>query len=67
MPKVTVYYFTGYHIATDQMLQSKRMATSETIKRFNYIILTETAKEVDTSELDDNGLYPKKVKDLGNS
>jgi hypothetical protein len=32
MPKITVYYFTGYHIATDQIIRSKRMATLETIK-----------------------------------
>lgn len=60
MPKTTVYYFIGYDIATDQMIRSKRMATRERIKRFNCSPLNQTAKEVDTSELDDNGLYPKK-------
>jgi hypothetical protein len=64
MPKITVYYFTGYDIATDQMIRSKRMATRERIKRFNCSPLNQTAKEVDTSELDDNGLYPKKESDL---
>jgi hypothetical protein len=49
MPKITVYYFTSYNIVTDQMIRSKRMATLETIKRFNYTPLMETAKEVDTS------------------
>ena len=60
MPKTTVYYFIGYDIATDQMIRSKRMATRERIKSFNYSPLNQTAKEVDTSELDDNGFYPKK-------
>jgi hypothetical protein len=60
MPKTTVYYFIGYDIATDKMIRSKRMATRERIKRFNFSPLNETAIEVDTSELDDNGFYPKK-------
>jgi hypothetical protein len=60
MPKTTVYYFIGYDIATDQMIRSKRMASRETIRRFNYKPLNHTAKEVNTSELDDNGFYPKK-------
>jgi hypothetical protein len=60
MPKTTVYYFIGYDIANDQMIRSKRMATRERIKRFNCSPLNDTAKEVDTSELDDNGFYPKK-------
>ena len=60
MPKITVYYFIGYDIATDQMIRSKRMATREKIKSFGCSPLNQTAKEVDTSELDDNGFYPKK-------
>jgi len=60
MPKITVYYFTSYDIVTDQIIRSKRMASRETIRKFNYTPLNHTAKEVDTSELDDNGFYPKK-------
>ncbi|MGC9976190.1 MAG: hypothetical protein ABSC57_05670, partial [Syntrophales bacterium] len=60
MPKVTVYYFTDYNIVTDQIIRSKRMATFVWVKSLNYMPLMETAKEVDTSELDDDGLYPKK-------
>ena len=60
MPKITVYYFTGYDIVTDQIIRSKRMASRERIRRFNCSPLNHTAKEVDTSELDDNGFYPKK-------
>jgi hypothetical protein len=65
MQKVTVYYFTGYHIATDEIICPKRMATLETIQRFNCTPLMDTAKEVDVSEVDDNGRYPKKENDSG--
>lgn len=60
MQKITVYYFTDYHIITDNVIRSHRMATLDAIKRFDGTPLIETAKEVDPSELDDNGLYPKK-------
>jgi hypothetical protein len=60
MPKVTVYCFTGYHINTDQTINSKHMATLEAIKKSSGVPLMETAKEVDASELDGNGFYPKK-------
>ena len=63
MSKITVYYFTGYKITPDQIIHSKRMATVETIKRFNCTPIMETAKEVDSSELDDNECYPKKESD----
>ena len=61
MPMITVYYFTGYDIATDKVIRSKRMATLETIREYKCTPLKETAKEVNTSELDDNGRYPKKA------
>ena len=38
---------------------AKRMATSAAIKRFNGAPLEGTAKEVDISEIDDDGHYPK--------
>jgi hypothetical protein len=60
MAKVTVYYFQGYQIATDEMIISKRMATLEAIKRFCCAPLMDTAKAVDTSEVDEDGRYPKK-------
>jgi hypothetical protein len=60
MPKATVYYFTGYNIVTDEIIRSKRMATLETIERFRCAPLMDTAREVDVSELDDSGRYPKK-------
>jgi hypothetical protein len=60
MPRITVYYFTDYRITTDQIIRSKRMASLKFIKSYNFSPLMKTAKEVDTSELDDNGFYPKK-------
>lgn len=66
MQKVAVYFFTGYQISTDRILRSKRMATLEAIKNFGCVPLMDTAKEVFTHELDDNGLYPKKKTDLNN-
>ncbi|MGD0489110.1 MAG: hypothetical protein ABSB94_18225 [Syntrophorhabdales bacterium] len=58
MSKVTVYYFKGYDIISDQMLRSKRMATLEWIKENPcFGALVETAKEIDTSTLDADGLY----------
>jgi hypothetical protein len=59
MAKATVYYFQGYHIVTDEIITSKRMATLETIKRFCCTPIMDTAKEVDTSEVDEDGRYPK--------
>jgi hypothetical protein len=60
IPRVTVYCFNGYNIIADKTIPSKYMASLETIKKLNCAPLMETAKEVDTSELDDNGFYPKK-------
>ena len=62
MQKVTVYYFTGYNIRTDQVIRSKRMATLETIKRFGCAPLMDTAKDVDASTLDAEGRYEEKEK-----
>ena len=60
MPKVTVYCFTGYDHTSGQTVSAQRMATLETIKELKGTPLMETAKEVDTSELDGNGFYPKR-------
>jgi hypothetical protein len=57
MSKVTVYYFKGYDIRTDEMIVSKAMATLEWIDQHQYTALLGTAKEVDASTLDTNGLY----------
>lgn len=57
MQKITVYYFTKYDINTDQVIRSKRMATLEMIAQFGCVSLKDTAKEIDASKLDDDGLY----------
>lgn len=59
MPKTTAYCFTVFDINEGKNVMAKRMATLEAIKIFNGLPLEGTAKEVDTSELDDNGHYPK--------
>jgi hypothetical protein len=60
MPKATVYYFKRWDMNVGQMVPSKRMATLKAIKDLGGVPLMETAKEVDASELDGNGFYPKK-------
>ncbi len=56
MQKIKVYYFTMYDINADEVRQSKRPATLETILRFGGTLLEETAEEVDPIEVDENGL-----------
>ena len=61
MAKVKVYYFRRYDIKTDEMVRSSRSATRETIAQIEgAVLLEETAQEVDKSELDDNGFYPRR-------
>jgi hypothetical protein len=62
MPKVTVYYFMGFDINSRENIRSKEMATLDWISKHPptehpYVALMETAKEVETSELNANGLY----------
>ena len=46
MAKVTVYYFTEYHIVSDEKVRSARPATLETFAKIeNAIVLEETAKK----------------------
>ena len=59
MSKITVYYFTKYDINTDQEVRSKRMATLEFINRIEGAPLMDTAKEINVTDLDENGRYPK--------
>ena len=54
-----IAFFAKYDINTDKVTKSKRMAIIESIANFNCFPLKETVKEVDTSELDDEGRYPK--------
>jgi len=58
MPKVTVYYFKMWENNLGEHVQSKRMATLEKINEIKGAIsLMETAKEIDTSNLDPDGFY----------
>jgi hypothetical protein len=59
MAKVTVYKFTKASTKTATTIVAPRMATCEAIKRFGGVALKDTAKEVDASEVDENGRYPK--------
>lgn len=60
MATVKVYYFKCYDGKTDKEPIMERMATLDAIKGFGdkCTPLMDTAKEVDTSEIDHNGRYP---------
>jgi len=61
MSKITVYYFKKWDIYLDKNVQSKSMATFEKINEIQGALpLLETAKEVDTSNLDPDGFYQEK-------
>jgi hypothetical protein len=59
MKKVTVYSFKGYKVTTNKTIISDRMATLDAIKRFGCTPIMERSKEVDASEVDEEGRYPK--------
>jgi hypothetical protein len=56
MPKVTLYYFEGYDFENDQFVRSRRPATMEFIENYRLQPVPENSVEVDTSQLDDNGM-----------
>jgi hypothetical protein len=67
MAKVTVYYFECWDIKTDKYTVQKRMATRKFIDRLieggaSCKTLMNSAKEVDSSEVDENGRYPITVR-----
>lgn len=53
---VTLYYFEGYDFAADQVVRSTRPATKEFIDRFHFQAVHENAMEVDSSQVDAQGL-----------
>ncbi len=57
MSKITVYYFKGYAPDKHDETLSKSMAPLEWIEKHGYKPIKETAKEIDDSALDGNGLY----------
>ena len=60
MSTVTVFYFKKYDIVKDEMILSKSMTTLRKIAEIHGAPLTETAKEVDISNLDPDGFYREK-------
>ena len=56
MAKVTLYYFEGYDFLDDKIVRSKRPATLEFIERFQLHPVRESPVEVDSDQLDANGL-----------
>jgi hypothetical protein len=59
MQKITVYYFTKFDIKTGQEVRSIRMATFEYIDRIKGMPLWNTVKEVNVTDIDENGRYPR--------
>jgi hypothetical protein len=57
MSKVTVYNFEKYNICKDEMTVSKSMASLAWIKKNGFLPIKKTAKIIDNSSLDSNGLY----------
>jgi len=60
--KVTVFYFQGYDITSDQIIRSKSMASLERIKNYKqgFEAIKDTAKEVNIADLDRDGHYREK-------
>ena len=56
MALVTIFYFEGYDFTDDKIVRSKRPATLEFIEKYRFHPVHENALEVDTSQLDANGL-----------
>lgn len=53
---VTLYYFEGYDFHDDRIVRSNRPATLEFIERFGLTPVRENAVQVDSSQLDADGL-----------
>ena len=56
MAEVTVFYFEGYDFTDDKIVRSKRPATLEFIEKYRFLPVRDNPLEVDTSQLDANGL-----------
>ena len=68
MGKATVYYFTFFDTDKSAMVRPRRPGTLEAIGKTgleNLKPLMRTALEVDESELDDDGFYPRRDRTLG--
>jgi hypothetical protein len=65
MAKATVYYFTFFDRDKGETVRPRRPGTLEAIANTRMASvkpLISTAQEVDESELDDNGFYPREYR-----
>jgi hypothetical protein len=51
-----LFYFEGYDFAEDRVVRSRRPATAEFIARFGFHALDDNSVEVDSSQVDADGL-----------
>jgi hypothetical protein len=56
MAKVKLFYFEGYDFHDDRVVRSRRPATAEFIARMGYHRVEDNAVEVDSSQVDAEGL-----------
>ena len=56
MDTVKLYYFEGYDFHDDRVVRSRRPATAAFIARMGYHRVEENAVEVDSSQVDAEGL-----------
>jgi hypothetical protein len=54
--KVRLYYFEGYDFDADKVVRSRRPATLEFIERYRLRAVDENAVEVDSAQVDAEGL-----------
>jgi hypothetical protein len=63
MAKATVYYFTFFDMDTGETVRPRRAGTLEAIRDTGLAsvnLLRSTALEVEESELDNEGFYPRR-------
>ena len=56
MASVRLYYFEGYDFHDDKVVRSRRPATAEFIARMGYHRVEDNAIDVDSSQVDAEGL-----------
>ena len=56
MANVRLYYFEGYDFRDDKVVRSRRPATMEFIERYGLRAVEENAVEVDSAQVDAEGL-----------
>ena len=56
MASVKVFYFETYDFDKDQIVRSVRPATQAFIDTYGFVRVDDDSRDVDTSEIDANGL-----------